>query len=201
MSIKLKLTLLIMVVLTITGIILYYKYPFWNQYKTDNFLALIAFQGTHIKGNHGKQVLIHKGFEKYMKEIDNLAEICDVEIYVTQGYRDDEKPLSNTIVEPAKYSNHNAGHAIDFNIKYKGQLYRSNQLFKSKLKNQPQAVQNFIQYIRNHPKLRWGGDFTIEDPVHIDLPLNILDKEKWITCEKECALDYARKIPKWQFWS
>jgi hypothetical protein len=43
-------------------------------------------------------------------------------------------------------------------------------------------------------------DFQIEDPVHIDVPLNQMNKAKWFDFNKNCATDYANRIPKWKFW-
>ncbi|MFM7725475.1 MAG: hypothetical protein ACKO7B_02140, partial [Flavobacteriales bacterium] len=68
------------------------------------------------------------------------------------------------------------------------------------LKNQPQPIQDFIQAVRGNPDLRWGGDFGKQDPVHIDFPLNVVNKSEWKACARQCASDYSRRIPKWQFW-
>lgn len=200
MRLGLKILFLLMGVFTLTGVLFYYKYPFWNHYKTDNFSVLTTYESSHIKGYHGKQVLIHKDFEKYMNQIDELAARWGIEVHIIHAYRCNQHTLTNTIVEPAKYSNHEAGHAIDFNLKYKDSFYKSTQLFKRNLKNQPQPIQDFIQSIRNHELLRWGGDFGVEDPTHIDFPLNITDKNKWNKNEKECEADYSKRIPQWQFW-
>ena len=196
----LKLFILLTSLFILAGVLFYYKYPFWNHYKTDNFTSLMAFEGRQIKGLHGRQILVHQDFEKHMWKIDEYAGQCNVEVLIVHAYRSSVNKLTNTIVEPAKYSNHEAGHAIDFNLKYKGDYYISTQLSKRKLKNQPQPIQDFILAVRGNPDLRWGGDFGTEDPVHIDFPLNIVNKTRWKACEKECAADFSMRIPKWQFW-
>ena len=33
--------------------------------------------------------------------------------------------------------------------------------------------------IRDDSELRWGGDFSPEDPVHIDDGLNVRDRDRW----------------------
>ena len=62
----------------------------------------------------------------------------------------------------------------------KGQkFFNSTALSKKNLSKQPKAVQNFIKAIRADNVLRWGGDFTQEDPVHIDDNLNNRDSILW----------------------
>ena len=39
-------------------------------------------------------------------------------------------------------------------------------------------IHSSINDIRENKDLRWGGDFQIEDPVHIDVPLNQMKKAK-----------------------
>jgi hypothetical protein len=85
-------------------------------------------------------------------------------------------------------SNHLAGHAIDMNVKY-GEA-------KDKWCNStclggvlPDGVSGFIKAIQDDAGLRWGGDFSDKDPVHIDDNLNA-DGEAWK--ERKKATQAAR---------
>jgi D-alanyl-D-alanine carboxypeptidase len=74
-------------------------------------------------------------------------------------------------------SNDLAGHAIDMNVMHgptKSQLCNSACLGGTL----PAAVQPFIDAVRADAGLRWGGDFTSKDPVHIDDHLNE-DQAAW----------------------
>ena len=41
-----------------------------------------------------------------------------------------------------------------------------------------EPVRRFIKSVKDHPVLRWGGDFQVKDSVHIDDGLN-QDMGKW----------------------
>ena len=60
-------------------------------------------------------------------------------------------------------------------------------------------VQNFINEIRKNKKLRWGGDFNREDPIHIDTPIN-KNKKKWSNYMQLCDKDFSKGVPKWKIW-
>jgi hypothetical protein len=188
------------VFLSVIFIYLYYNYQFWTHYKTDNFETLIEYNGDNIKGLRGSQILIHKEFKKYIEQIDRYAIDNNVELIINQCYRSDKQMLSRKVVEPGKQSNHISGFAIDFNIKSNGIKYFAIDLKKSNLRKLPANVQDFINDIRKNKDLRWGGDFSIEDPVHIDYPLNLRSVNSWIEFSKNCSLDYSSKIPKWKIW-
>ena len=187
-------------ILSIFFLLLYFKYPFWSHFKTKNFKALVEYNGSNIHGLLGRQILIHKDFKQYIEQIDKYAADNDIELIVIQSYRNENQKISRNIVKPAKLSNHLAGFAIDFNIKRNNKIYLSNHLKKRNLSKSHVNVQNFINDIRENKNLRWGGDFQIEDPVHIDVPLNQMNKAKWFDFNKNCATDYANRIPKWKFW-
>ena len=196
----LKILILIGVVISIAFIYFYYNFQFWTNYKTDNFETLVEYNGKNIKGLRGRQILIHKEFEKCIEQIDRYAIDNNVKLIINQSYRSDKQILSRTIVEPGKLSNHFAGFAIDFNIQSKGIKYFANDLERNKLDKLPDNVQDFINDIRKNQDLRWGGDFRKEDPVHIDYPLNLKSKNRWVVSSKDCALDYSNRIPKWKIW-
>lgn len=178
----------------------YYKYPFWTYVRTDNFEALTEYKGNHISGLRGRQILIHKEFAPYLQKIDAYAQFHDVELIINQAYRVDGREVSRAIVEPGKLSNHLAGFAIDFNIESNGTIYFAHHLKRKKLNNLPENVQNFINSIRNDKDLRWGGDFSKDDPIHIDHPINVDNRGKWESYKIQCARDYARRIPQWKIW-
>ena len=46
--------------------------------------------------------------------------------------------------------------------------------------------------------IRWGGDFAIEDPIHIDDKLNIITPALWKRHYQECQNDFNNAI--WQLW-
>ncbi|OHX65403.1 M15 family metallopeptidase [Flammeovirga pacifica] len=197
---KLEILFLIGVIVSITFLYFYYNYKFWTHYKTDDFKTLIEYNGENIKGLRGRQILIHKEFEKYIEQIDRYASDNNVELIINQSYRSDKQTIRRTIVEPGKLSNHLAGFAIDFNIKSKEIKFFAKDLKRSNLSKLPDNVQNFINDIRKNKDLRWGVDFRREDPVHIDNPINLKSKNRWIEFSKNCTLDYSNKILKWKIW-
>lgn len=184
----------------IAFIYFYYNYQFWTHYKTTNFKTLIEYKGKNIKGFRGRQILIHRDFKKYLEQIDRYAVDNNIELIINQSYRSDKQTLSRSIVKPSKLSNHLAGFAIDFNIKSNGKMYFSSDLERKNLSKLPDNVQNFINEIRKNKELRWGGDFQRQDPIHIDCPINLISKNRWVKYSSECALDYANRIPKWKIW-
>ena len=74
-------------------------------------------------------------------------------------------------MEPDKRSNHYVGHAIDMNVWDKNGKLCNSKCLRHSL-NQHPDVQCFIEKVRNDPNLRWGGDFTPKDEVHIDDGIN-----------------------------
>lgn len=133
---------------------------------------LVSYKSANIVGYENKPVIVDSQFLPSMYRIDSYAKENGVIVYVTSSFRTPDQVLTGTIVSPSKRSNHFSGHAIDMNVFYNGNLYDSNLLRKSNLKNLPYNVRNFINDIRQDKSLRWGGDFKDEDPVHIDDYLN-----------------------------
>jgi len=131
---------------------------------------------------------------------DELAEKNNVIMLVTSSYRSADKKLSKQIVKPAKTSNHLAGHAIDFNVKYGWKLYESADLVPGNIENLPQPVQHFIRGIWDNDHLRWGGDFNAPDPVHVDIALNRVDLKRWKRYYNGRLQDFTSAKSKWRLW-
>ena len=197
---KILLTVVLIGFFSFISFYIYNNYHFWTHFKTDNFIALTDYNGKNISGKCGAQILIHKGFKKHIEQIDKYADANNIKLIINHSYRPKNYNLSGAIVTPAKLSNHYCGFAIDFNIKYNGKIYSSIEFEKSSWNNLPSNIHNFINDIRKNKDLRWGGDFQIKDVVHIDSPLNLKDKNKWIEFSRDCDLDYSNRIPKWKFW-
>jgi hypothetical protein len=179
----------------------YYYFQFWTHIETRHLVALTEFRSDHIKGFRGRQILINKSFKTYMAKIEEFAGKNGLKLIVTHCYRPLNEPsLRGTIVAPANYSNHHAGFAVDFNIKYQGLIYNSYHLKKSNLISLPEGIQVFINEVRNDAELRWGGDFHIEDPIHVDYPINSKNFDKWLLYSELCNDDFINGIPKWKFW-
>ncbi len=201
MHTKLKTFVLIILIAIVSGAVYcYFNYQFWTHLRTDNFEALTEYESKNIRGFRGRQILIHKNFRPYMQRIDRYAKENGIKLIINQSYRNSKQNVRRTIVKPVQLSNHKAGFAIDFNIKFEGKKYFAKDLNRKNLGKQPKQIQDFIQAIRDDKELRWGGDFRNQDPVHIDYPLNLKNKERWLEYSKACSQDYSNAIPKWKIW-
>lgn len=178
----------------------YFNFQFWTHYKTDNFKTLSEYRGQHIRGLFGRQILVNKAFLPYLSRVELYAKEQDILILVNQGYRYEGHEVGRSIVTPARYSNHLAGFAIDFNIKLQGKKYFAASLKKNNLKNLPVKIRNFIDRIRKDKDLRWGGDFQTSDPIHIDVPINTINKNMWNLHKSMCDQDFEKRTFKWRFW-
>ena len=89
-----------------------------------------------------------------------------LQVYVTSSFRKFGQPIEGAIVEPARRSNHYVGHAIDMNLSAPG-YWCNSKCLRYELDQRPEA-KCFIEKIRSDPNLRWGGDFSEKDEVHID---------------------------------
>lgn len=127
----------------------------------------------------GKELIADRDFFPSLDRLARFAEDCDVSIHVTSSAREPERKVSGAIVPPASRSNHLVGHAIDMNLRTSSAFFNSKKLKKSNLGALPQNVRKFIKLVRDDPILRWGGDFSREDPVHIDDGLNVRDESTW----------------------
>jgi peptidoglycan hydrolase-like protein with peptidoglycan-binding domain len=142
----------------------------WNlqslsEIVNDNSNPLVEFSASNFVG---VRVIADKDFVPALKRINQYAKDSDVLVLITDSFRFTNNNLTNTVVTPGKLSNHLIGHAIDMNIKYDvnhSKLCNSRDLAKPNL---PAPVAKFIAAIRNDTGLRWGGDFSKKDVVHID---------------------------------
>lgn len=116
----------------------------------------------------GELVKVDRDFTPALIRLGQFAQSLDLKIWVTSSVRTLNEQVGGTIVSPAPKSCHHIGHAIDMNLLFENTLYNSKKLKRSNFKNLPEPIKNFIKCIRDDHELRWGGDFTIEDPVHID---------------------------------
>uniref|UniRef100_A0A914URT2 Peptidase M15C domain-containing protein n=1 Tax=Plectus sambesii TaxID=2011161 RepID=A0A914URT2_9BILA len=134
----------------------------------------------------GKTAQVNANFVSTIDRISSYATAAGVELYITSSFRKDTNIHGSTVVPPASKSNHMVGHAIDMNVVYSGGFCNSVCL-SGQL---PAPVAAFINKIRQDPALRWGGDFSEPDVVHIDDGLNINNPDEWdreyIQAQKYC---------------
>lgn len=136
---------------------------------------------TEFKDPHfvGRDVLCHADFVPALRRVAELADGWGVQVYVTHSMRYPGRLVSGAVVKPATRSNHLVGHAIDMNVRWRGELFTSRHL--ADLANVPSDVRDFIRAInpQEDVHLRWGGTFATPDVVHIDDGLNLRDPEGW----------------------
>lgn len=128
----------------------------------------------------GEPVRVDEDFFWALDVLNTIAERRAVQIYVTSSFRKPDAVLENAVVESARTSNHLIGHAIDMNLKSASGFFESHDLKRDNLPSLPAEIRQVIRDIRADPILRWGGDFTCEDPVHIDDNLNQRDAALWL---------------------
>jgi hypothetical protein len=136
--------------------------------------ALTTYTGSNFVGD---TVTADVEFVDSLTAINQHAVDNDVQVHVTDSFRAAGTTVSGAIVTPATNSNHLAGHAIDMNVKYgatKTDWCNSTCLGGTL----PEGVSGFIDAIKGDTGLRWGGDFSTADPVHIDDNLNS-DNAAW----------------------
>lgn len=153
------------------------------QWATTNFLAnqthtdelLTTFTDTHFIG---KKVVANQHFLPALRRVNQYAQESHVKVYVTSSFRLTGH-VNGAIVEPATFSNHLIGHAIDMNLVHgpEATFFNSNVLAQPIL---PPPAAAFIQAIREDTEFRWGGDFKVRDVVHIDDNAYHRDAEWWL---------------------
>ncbi len=127
----------------------------------------------------GKELRADIDFIPHLDRLNQYAQDCEVKIYVTSSAREPGRTVSGAIVPPASRSNHLVGHAIDMNLQSTSGFFNSKKLKKSNVTNLPSEIQDLLKLIRDDEVLRWGGDFSKEDPVHIDDNLNHRNPQRW----------------------
>lgn len=147
----------------------------------ENRGVITIYSGSNFQGKKVKTV---DSFIPHLERLNQIAKENNIKIHVTSSIRMTTN-VKGAIVTPAKRSNHLAGHAIDMNLVYPGGWANSSYLKKNNAHKWDKSIANFIKAIREDKYLRWGGDFTPEDTVHIDDGLNIRDKAEWERCYKE----------------
>lgn len=167
-----------------------YKKPYYVP-KEKKEVNLVKYKSDNIIGYKNKPIIVDYSFVKTLKKINYYAKKYGVLLYVTSSFRTPNQKLSKTVVKPATRSNHLAGHAIDMNIVYKGKWYDSTSMSRKNFSKLPYNVKLFLNSIRKDPDMRWGGDFTKEDPVHIDDNLNS-NYSYWYARYKVCQEEYLR---------
>lgn len=131
---------------------------------------LAVYHNDRFQG--GKEVVADRDFFPHLDRVNQFAEQAGVWIHVTSSTREPNRSVTGAIVPPARRSNHMVGHAIDMNLRTADAFFNSKALRKSNFANLPPNVRTFLQSLRDDPVLVWGGDFSTEDPVHIDDRLN-----------------------------
>jgi hypothetical protein len=161
---------------------------------------LVEYRSKHIIGYRGRQILVHKTFLSAMRRLDTYSQATNVTVIITQSYRHPEATSRGERVPPARRSNHLAGHAVDFNIRYKATVFRFADLRLGQHTDLPSDIKAFLEMVRHDPALRWGGDFRQEDPIHIDDGLNLRNQEEWEKHAEGCLDDIVHAKPKWMMW-
>lgn len=134
---------------------------------------LTTFTGSNFTGDEAR---VDSDFVASLNSVNSAAVDNDVMVHVTSSFRT-STAVPGAIVTPAQMSNHMVGHAIDMNVEYgdKHAQYCNSTCLAGTL---PKAVQGFIDAVKK-AGLRWGGDFSDRDPVHIDDGLNLNDSKGW----------------------
>ncbi|MCP3944652.1 MAG: M15 family metallopeptidase [Desulfobacteraceae bacterium] len=131
---------------------------------SNQFISVVFTNDCFI----GDSVIADQDFTAGLKRLAGYALQCNLKIWVTSSLRSLDNQVQGVIVPPATNSCHHIGHAIDMNLLHDEILFNSKALAKESHSSLPDAVINFLALIREDAKLRWGGDFNTEDPVHID---------------------------------
>ncbi len=178
----------------------YFYNQFWTHLDPATFKHLAEYNGSRIRGQSGRQILVHREFYNIVNRLNEYAVKNQVHLIITQSYRPPNKPVRDAIVAPAVKSNHLAGHAVDFNVVFGAHIFESDEMFNDQFQKLPDAVKYFIEDVQADPDIRWGGDFETQDPVHLDDAVNLNDPEKWEQHYFECETDYVNATPKWKSW-
>lgn len=152
----------------LTIIVLFFAILLSSCSPESNQNRLVRYEVSNIKGYLGQPIIVDSYFVEELNKINYWAREYNIKVHITSSFRKQNQELTDTIVRPAKNSNHLIGHAIDMNLEWNGRWYDSKLLIRNNLVYLPQNIQDFVNSIRNDKVLKWGGDFSQQDPVHID---------------------------------
>jgi len=131
--------------------------------------ALVNYKGPAFTGQHSGT--FDSAFLPSIQLVNDLAAKNKVQIMISgpnaSTFRPEGIVVVGAVVKPAARSNHKIGHAIDFNLIAEGKQYNSGLLNPSNRANWGAPIRNFINDVKA-AGLRWGGDFSPTDPIHID---------------------------------
>lgn len=148
----------------------------WSEQAKNNLpdanSPLVYFEGSRFRGQCRADV----EFVPSLMKINAYAENANVFLAITSSFRTTTN-VKGAIVKPATRSNHMAGHGIDMNVIYGNGNWANSEVLK-RYPDVPEPVRLFIKSIVDDTSLRWGGQFTIKDVVHIDDGLNG-NRDKW----------------------
>ncbi|MDN4501907.1 M15 family metallopeptidase [Alteromonadaceae bacterium BrNp21-10] len=167
---------------------------------TSNTLPITTIDIVNYKPNsnrvQGKPIRIDIDFIPSMKKIEELLAHHDLFMWVTSSLREPSQTINGAVVSPASLSNHLIGHAIDMNLYKDNDWYNSSRLNNIDIldirqqqdpnPNTEERVRRLLYDLIQAPDnlelkkgvrhLRWGGQFTPKDSVHIDDGLNVNEK-------------------------
>ncbi|MGK0513102.1 SH3 domain-containing protein [Rheinheimera aquimaris] len=181
--------------------------------KTDNSVHFEQLRDTKIITYYpetnriqGQPIRIDQQFLHVIKWLEKKLQQHDISMWVTSSLREPGKPVSAAIVNPASLSNHFIGHAIDMNLFSGSQWFNSSKLsaiaisaYSVQAIPSPSAEERVRRFLHDvvyesgneiQTTLRWGGQFTPSDPVHIDDGLNIRDNAMYYAKLKNIWPDY-----------
>lgn len=110
-------------------------------------------------------MVVHAGFLDSLAKVNEAAAATNVVLRFNSVFRLTGEPVTGAVVTPSQRSQHFLGNAIDWNIRYRGQVILSVQM--RNFAALPQDVRSFLERVQA-AGLRWGGVFTPSDPIHID---------------------------------
>jgi len=151
-------------------------------------VVIINYVASNMVGLNGTAIEIDSDFRGAMDSVNGYAIANRVKVLVTHSLRRNPSHVPGAIVPPARRSNHLVGHAIDFNILYGPNFGSLCNARSGCLANPPPEVHDFLNAVRSDPTLRYGGDFSTPDVVHIDDGLNTNHPDTW-EAKYECIND------------
>lgn len=178
----------------------YFFNQFWTHLDLTEALHVSEYKSDTVRGYRGRQILVHRDFLGVVRRLDAYARMSGVKLLVVHSYRRPAAVLKDAKVQPGQRSNHLAGHALDINIRRGLKLFMFDDLNRASFPGLPEEVQAFIQRVRDDSLMRWGGDFEMEDPIHIDDGINIRLPEQWQRHVEACGQDVLSARPKWKRW-